>query len=124
MVMKRLMEKDSETLARQEAIAYLRYRLKPEEYVRENIRSVRDIYQQRALLKQQTGTDTIISHIAQVIINGIDRGHRMRTLDCLKVLRSLTRNMGSSVLSKDTLDELFQIYKKFVLYTQNGLASL
>ena len=119
MVMKRLMEKDSETIARREAIVYLRYRLNPEEYVQENIRSVKDIYQQRTLLKQQKGTDAAISHIAQVIINGTDSGHRMRTLDCLKVLRSLTKNMGSSVLSKDTVGELFQIYKKFVFSKKN-----
>ena len=118
MVMKRLMEKDSETLARREAIEYLRYRLKPEEYDLKNICSVGDIYRQRAMLKQQPGTDTIISHIAQVIINGIDSGHRMRTLDCLKVLRSLTRTMGSASISNDTVEKLFQIYKKFV-FSQN-----
>jgi len=118
MVMKRLMEKDSETLARQEAIAYLRYRLKPEDYVLKNIRSVGDIYRQRAMLKQQPGTDTIISHIAQIIIDSIDSGHRMRTLDCLKVLRSLTRDMGSTSLSNDTVEKLFRIYKKFV-FSQN-----
>lgn len=118
MVMKRLMEKDSETLARQQAIAYLRNRLKPEEYVLKNICSVGDIYRQRAMLKQQLGTDTIISHVARVIINGIDNGHRMRTLDCLKVLRSLTRSAGSASLSHDTIEKLFRIYQKFV-FSQN-----
>lgn len=118
MIMRRLMEKDSEMLARREAIAYLRNRLKPEEYVPKNISSVGDIYRQRALLKQQPGTDSIISHVAQVIINGIDNGLRMRTLDCLKVLRSLTRSVGSASISYDTVEKLFRIYKKFI-FSQN-----
>ncbi|MBI4285365.1 MAG: hypothetical protein HY670_05650 [Chloroflexi bacterium] len=114
MVMRRLLERDSETLARREAIAFLHNRLNPEEYVLKNINSVRDIYRQRATLKQQPGTDSIISHVAQVIINGIENGHRMRTLDCLKVLRSLSRNVRSASISYDTVEKLFLIYKKFV----------
>ena len=61
--MKMLLEKDSDGLARQLAIEYLRNRLKIEEDVLSNVTSTKDVYRQRLIIREMRGTDIIVAHI-------------------------------------------------------------
>ena len=106
-----------EDMSLQEAIELLELHLlmyEPEEFVIEHIATVRDIYQHRSPLKTFAGTDRIVSHVAGIIVHAIDAHQRMRTLDCLKVLRALVKQGAPEVLQSDTIEMLFSIYRKFI----------
>jgi hypothetical protein len=64
----------------------------PPEFVQERVRTVRDIYENRSFLKQLPGSNDTVSHIANIILAAIRAQDRMRTMDCLKILRDLVRN--------------------------------
>ncbi len=103
-----------EQLTLHQAIECLQHLLALEDDPLGAIRTVRDLYQYRALLRRSGGTDTVISHVAQIIIDATNSGQRMRTLDCLKTLRSLAKSVDSDSLSRATIEKLFRIYQQFV----------
>ncbi len=105
----------------QQAIEYLQSRLEPEEYVLNTIHSVRDIYLYRAWLKQIAGTDVIISHVSQIMVDALDTGYRMRTLDCLKVLHSLTKSVEPISLRQSTVEKLFRVYQEFIFHSNDSV---
>lgn len=108
---------DNKNLSTTEAIEFLNRHLliyAPEDYVLQYIQTVRDVYEHRTILKEFNGTDQIISHLAQIIIQEIKIKGRMRTLDCLKVLRALTKQIDPSDLLPSTIQQLFKIYKNFI----------
>lgn len=104
-------------LSIREAIDYLELHLlsyEPEQYVLRQIKTVRDVYEHRTPLKTFSGTDRIISHIAQILVDRIEDGKRMRTLDCLKVLRALVKKANPGDLKPETVGKLFRIYQQFI----------
>lgn len=106
-----------EDMSLQEAIKFLVQHLliyEPEEFVVGHITTVRDIYHHRSALKTFTGTDQIVSHVAGIIIQAIDNHQRMRTLDCLKVLRALVKQGSPEVFQPNTIEKLFRIYREFI----------
>ena len=106
-----------ENLSIHEAIQYLELHLltyEPEEYVLGKIKTIRDLYQHRTPLKAFIGTDPIVSHIAGIIVTAIEDGIRMRSLDCLKVLRAVVRSGDPTALKPDTIALLFRIYQQFI----------
>jgi hypothetical protein len=106
-----------ENLSVREAIEYLELHMltyEPEEYVLGQIKTVRDLYEHRIPLKAFVGTDRIVSHIAGIMLAAIDDGVRMRTLDCLKVLRALVKSGQPAALKPDTIAMLFRIYREFI----------
>jgi hypothetical protein len=87
----------------------------PPEFVQDRVRTVRDIYENRSVLKRLPGTDGTVSHIANIILAAVRARGRMRTLDCLKVLRSLIRNTTSGEAFRPaTVHVLFEIYKHYI----------
>lgn len=106
-----------ENLSIHKAIEYLELHLltyEPEEFVLGEIKTIRDLYEHRTPLKAFIGTDPIVSHIAGIIVAAIDNGMRMRTLDCLKVLRAVVKNGQPTALKPDTIALLFRIYQQFI----------
>lgn len=107
-----------------QAIEYLERHLivyVPEKYVLEQIRTVRDVYEHRMPLKTFVGTDSTVSHVARIIVTAICDGRRMRTLDCLKVLRALVKSSTASELKPDTIEMLFRIYQEFIFRDNEAL---
>jgi len=86
----------------------------PEKYVVGQITTVRELYEDRVALKTFVGTEQIISHIARIIVGAIRDKRRMRTLDCLRVLRSLVKSGRSTNLEPETIGDLFRIYQEFI----------
>ncbi|MBD1860955.1 MULTISPECIES: hypothetical protein [Trichocoleus] len=79
------------------------------------IKSVRDIYQYRHTLKKVKSSDKAVECITDIILAAIRKTQRFRTLDCLKVLRSLVKNIPEdNELSERTVAKLFEVYKHFV----------
>lgn len=106
-----------ENLSIRKAIQYIELQLltyEPEEYVLGEIKTIRDLYEHRTPLKAFIGTDPIVSHIAGIIVAAIDNGIRMRTLDCLKVLRAMVKSGQPTALKPDTVAMLFRIYQQFI----------
>ena len=111
------MEYYLEDLSIREAIDYVELHLltyEPEEYALGQIKTVRDVYEHRTPLKKFCGTDRIISHISQILVDTIEDRKRMRTLGCLKVLRALVKKANPSNLKADTIARLFRIYQEFI----------
>jgi len=106
-----------ETLNIEQAIHYVDLQLltyEPEEYVLREIKTIRDLYEHRVPLKAFIGTDPIVSHIAGIIVTAIDNRLRMRTLDCLKVLRAVVKSGPPTALKPATVAMLFRIYQQFI----------
>lgn len=111
------MEPYLDSLSPEEAVEYLELHLltyEPEDFVLQRVQTVRDIYEYRSPLKTFRASDRIISHVAGIIVAAIDQGLRMRTLDCLKVLRSLAKSSDPSDLKPSTIKKLFKIYQVFI----------
>ena len=80
------------------------------------IRNVKDVYQYRYIIKQVESSDKAVAAITDLILAAIQRRQRFRTLDCLKVLKSLVKNLSEgNDLPKETTAKLFEIYKHFIL---------
>lgn len=88
----------------------------PEKFLTRYVRDVRGIYHCRFVVRGFIGSNEIISYIANIIVGAIEAGERMRTLDCLKVLKSLVKQNATSELElqSDTIDKLFRIYQEFI----------
>lgn len=79
------------------------------------INNVKDVYEHRSVLKRIKSSDTIIAHIARLFLKAIRERRRFRTLDCLKVLRSLVKGLPvDTALQAGTISALFEIYKHFI----------
>lgn len=79
------------------------------------IRSIRDVYQYRRILKQVKNSDQFVECVADLILTAVQKTQRFRTLDCLKVLRTLIKNLPENYeLPERTTTKLFEIYKHFI----------
>jgi hypothetical protein len=100
-----------------EAINYLKEHLlkyEPEKLFH-NIKSVKDIYEYRRTLKEIKSSSKAVALIADMILTAIQKKLRFRTLDCLKVLRNLIKQLPENhELTEETLTQLFEIYKHFI----------
>jgi len=86
------------------------------------IKSVKDVYQFRCTLKQVESSDKAVSAITDLILAAIQKRQRFRTLDCLKVLKSLVKNLPEdNDLSEETIAKLFKIYKHFILLGRDDI---
>lgn len=71
------------------------------------IRSVKDIYQYRHIIKQIEGSNKTVAAIADLILEAIQKKQRFRKLDCLKVLKTLVKNFSKdNDLSEQTIAKL------------------
>lgn len=79
------------------------------------VKSTKDIYERRSLLKQLLLEEYPINYLLDIIIKAVNQGTRFRTLDCLKVVRAVLRNNTfGTKLDAQTVDKLFYLYKTFI----------
>jgi len=89
----------------------------PETYLPRYIRTARDIYQNRTLLRQLPSNQHTLNYLLDIIIKTVQEGIRFRTLDCLKVVKELVKGRPPElVLPSDTVDKLFSLYQEFVFH--------
>jgi hypothetical protein len=113
-----------ESLSLERAIEYLDRHLltfQPEEYVLRLIHTVRDIYEHRSVLKALEPTDRLVSRIADIIVVAMTNRQSMRTMECLEVLRSLTKKIDPTFLQQETIDKLFRIYQRFIFHANKAI---
>ena len=66
---------------------------KPVKWVTKSVLTTKDIYIHRYALKRLDSNPELIDYIASIILNQAKSGKRFRRVDCLKVLKSLKRNL-------------------------------
>jgi hypothetical protein len=91
--------------------------LLPEHSLPLRIQSAKDIYEYRNLLKQLLLSESTINYLMDIIIEAINNKSRFRTLDCLKVLRTILRNNPfETELSESTIKKIFFLHQTFILH--------
>lgn len=89
--------------------------LEPSEALPKLVKSARDIYEYRFVLKHLPASDGTIGHLARIVLNAIEARKRTRKVECLKVLRAIVRNAdGIPNFEFETIRLLFQIYKSLI----------
>jgi len=79
------------------------------------VRSTRDIYENRSILKHLPCMDFTIRYLAQIVLADVEAGKRFRKVECLKVLRAVVRNSTETPNFKpETVRLLFRIYKNLI----------
>ena len=110
------MSEKSDTL--KEAIGILSdalFEFESPEWILSRIRTVRDVYVHRRVLKEIGATPATVHHIANLVCVAIQKNIRFRRKDCLKVLRNHIWLLSEGEeLSSDTITILFEIYKHFI----------
>lgn len=97
--------------------SYIDFLLLPDEYLPLLIREPRDIYTYRHVLKQLILSSFSINYLLDILIEAVKTRARFRTLDCLKVLRSVLKNNPFNVtLDGSTSSKLFYLFKMFVFH--------
>lgn len=87
----------------------------PDKYLPRFIKSTRDIYQHKSVLKLLPCTDFVMGYLAQIVLDDIQAGERFRRADCLKVLRAIIRsNKATPRFARKTVMILFRIYQALV----------
>ena len=76
--------------------------------------SIRDIYENRYLIRELPYKEWIVEKVGGIILSTINDRKRFRQLPCLKVLRAIVRDNYSPPLSKDTVSILFGIYRHYI----------
>ena len=79
------------------------------------VKDVRDVYEQRAFLRQLPYSEFALDHILSTITDAVDRGIRFRTLDCLNIVKKLVkRRPAGQQFDADTVGALFALYQRYV----------
>lgn len=86
----------------------------PHEYLPKFVRSARDIYELRSILKSVQPTDFVIAYLAHIILSELKSGRRFRKVDCIRLLRRLIRDANFPAFSSSTVSVLFEIYKALI----------
>lgn len=90
----------------------------PEEYLPTIVKDVKDIYIHRTLLRDISESPFAGDYLASIILGALESKARFRKYYCLKVLRSVVRNVKASDLSTNITHKLFRIYQ-FLILTEN-----
>jgi len=85
-----------------------------EKHLPQIVRNVKDIYMQRFLLRDIPGYDFAVDYLASLVFEALKSKQRLRTYDCLKVIRSIVRNRNTKQLSTKITHRLFNLYQIFV----------
>lgn len=88
----------------------------------EKIKSVKDIYLYRHILKQIKSQEKFIILTADLILIAIHNKQRFRKFECLKILQNLVKKFPQeNNLLEETVDKLFEIYKYFILSEKESI---
>jgi hypothetical protein len=89
--------------------------LLPEEFLPNHVKSVGNIYRNRAVLREMLSGEYVVSYLIDALVDALEHGTKFRTLDCLRVIRAILCNDPFGVeLSSDTISKLFYLYRTFV----------
>jgi hypothetical protein len=100
------------------------HQLFPEKFLPLSIRNVKGIYDNRYLLKQLLPNDFSINYILDLIIEAVEKNQRLRTLECLKVIKNILRNNPFLyVPDSNTVSKLFLLFKRFVFHKNDDICS-
>jgi hypothetical protein len=87
----------------------------PEEHLPRFVQSVRDLYNERFILRSLPCTDFVLQYVAGLVLVASKNQQRFRALDCLRVIRYIIRGTSPTpILSVDTIDLLFSLYQRFI----------
>ena len=93
----------------------IEFLLLPEKYLPEQIKDVKDIYGNRALLKRLTLSEHTLNYLLDILIPVVESNSRFRKLDCLRVIKAILRNNPFGLeLSDRITNRLFYLYRVFV----------
>ena len=87
----------------------------PVEVFRARINSVQDIWSYRRELKQCGYQPIVLGGCAQLVRAALDAGHRFRSFDTLKVLRSQVIAADGIDIPAEVVRDLFAIYRRLIL---------
>lgn len=91
----------------------------PEKLLPKYVLTPQEIASNKSILKQIPCSDFSLSYIADIILWAVNNKKRFRQEDCLKVLRSISKNnLPNQRLNQNTISKLFQIYQHFI-FSQN-----
>ena len=91
--------------------------LLPEQSLPRYIHSTKDIYQHRSLLKQLLLSEYTLNYLLDIVIASVKNKSRIRTLDCLRVLRAVLRNNPFGIeISNEAISKLFFLHQKFIFH--------
>lgn len=97
-------------------LEHIRMHYVPFKYVKKYVRTTRDIYTERRLLKSIAFDLDSIEYIVNIIVKDLKASKRFRRTECLKVLKRIIKNRSSSeTFSKELLSDLFFLYQTFIL---------
>jgi hypothetical protein len=95
---------------------------KPVEWVKKTVFTTKDIYDYRYALKRIESNPTLVDYIASIILQQVKTGKRFRKVDCLKVLKSIKRNLPNyNELKSETIDKLFELYIYFIFFESDDI---
>lgn len=96
---------------------FVEFLLLPEEFLPVYVRSTKDIYEHRSLLKQLLLGDYALNYLLDIIVKAVEDGARFRMLDCLKVVKAILKNNPLGLeLDSRTVGKLFYLYKTFIFH--------
>jgi len=90
--------------------------LEPEGTLEGYCSTIRDIYENRYIIRELPYKDWIVERIATIILSTIKNKKRFRQLPCLKVLQSIVKDKYSPSLSKSTISILYEIYRNYIFH--------
>ncbi|WP_348623208.1 hypothetical protein ABFT51_19300 [Paenibacillus peoriae] len=99
-----------------EYLEHIRMHYTPLKYVKKYVKSTKDIYEERRLLKSVEFDSDSIEYFVDIIVKDLKSNSRFRRMECLKVLKRIIKNRSSNKLfSKKLINDLFYIYQTFIL---------
>jgi hypothetical protein len=91
--------------------------LLPEQSLPRYIHSTKDIYEHRSLLKQLLLNEYTLNYLLDIVIASVKNKTRIRTLDCLRVIRAVLRNNSFGLkISNETISKLFFLHQTFIFH--------
>jgi hypothetical protein len=83
----------------------------PKGHLQRLVRTPRDVYDNRTILKQIPCDEYTVGYIARIILEALHSGKPFRFVDCVKVLRTLIASAAPLQFSPSTVEVLFEIYR-------------
>ena len=91
--------------------------LLPERSLPRYIQSAKDIYEYRNLLKQLLLSEYTLNYLLDIVIASLKNKSRIRTLDCLRVIRAVLRNNPFGLeISNEAIRKLFFLHQTFIFH--------
>lgn len=92
----------------------------PKGHLERLIKTPRDIYENRTILKQIPCNDFTVGYLASIVLDAVRSGKRFRFPDCVKVLRTLIADAPFQRFSPATVKLLFEIYRAKIFSANGG----